>query len=243
MYPCVQGVRCLLGSLPCRLWGCPGTSGAWGRAEMLLCWLGGSPSLPPRQGELRIRGSPGGAGRSRRGGWWVLGHQWVLPNHALRLQRGCQGWEPSGLCCGSQIPCVEGAGGDRLLPGGSCCLLHPCGRKWDCPVPPCSAAVQRGTHEVPRVGTLLAVPWCCCGGGTGPDFGSTAARPGFPALLGLSCSCFPKASCWHSLPWARMHPGEGVASWVWHRVWHILGGRVWHRAGWHQGWVAPRGWH
>lgn len=156
---------------PAGLWGCPGTSGAWGRAEMLLCWLGGSPSLPPWQGELRIEGLQEAAGsaprRSRRGGWWVLGGDNPVTPEAPEGLPGLGPltvvpWIPNSLCVS-----LEGEFGSWLLAGGAPAspiphFLPACGRNWDCPAPPSCAAFQPGTHEV---GVLLAVSWCCCSRG------------------------------------------------------------------------------
>lgn len=234
---------------PAGLWGCPGTSGAWGRAEMLLCWLGGSPSLPPWQGELRIRGSPEAAGSaprwSRRGGWrgnnlGHVGHQWVLPNPAEGAE-GLPGlgplrvvlWLPNSLCVS-----LEGAGGElaagrgELLPPLSLTSFLPVGGSGIALLPPPVLLSREEPTRSPGWGHCWQRPRAAAavGCGTGPDFGSTAARPGFPALLGFSCSCFPIPSCCscsHSLPWARIHPGEEVAP----RVGGTQGG--WHRGGWH----------
>lgn len=87
---------------------------------MLLCWLGGSPSLSPWQGELRIKELQEAAGSAPR--WsreeqegWLLGpgglgpivpggdnlvapeHQWVLPNQCSQGAEELPGLGPFGV--------------------------------------------------------------------------------------------------------------------------------------------------
>lgn len=144
---------------------------------------------------------------------------------ALRVQRGCQGWDPSGLCCGFHIPCVcPWREGQELLSPPPLTSFLPFGGKWDCPAPPSCAAFQRGPREVPGW-----VPRAAAAGGWWHRAASLALAPQLPGQASLPAIASPPVPAFPSLPAAAAPaaiPCPGTPGKRSHRGW-------WHRDLWH----------